>query len=406
MRFGTTTMSGPFGKRFGRVGGSIAASLALHALIFSLLFVHLPITLPEPEEEEAVAVEIVPPLEEASPEEEASLAEQVDQTEAAEPPANDEDQPEEAAAEPEEPAVPETEMEVASAPAEAVEEPLAQDQPSMAAPPAAEGEGRSMPFPALNPVFEYGERDQGPREALEGNSAEEGTDPAREADAPDQVETPADRSAADNASSDDTQADPRDTSQAPTPDEAEPTEEPLGEEEPAETALAEPSPADGSGPGIEILSGGTSDRGIAVGLPAPAEAGEVEAASSPQTEAPPLEETKELFSRAVTDDPRAVTAMAGIPRGVRADQLCITELREQLRRGSPPYQPELLPSYKLGEGTRFEIRDAAFRAGGRWYDLSYRCEINEEATKVLSFALRVGGPIPRGEWAARKLPAY
>lgn len=387
-------------RRFGRVGGSIAASLALHAVLFSLFFVQLPVTLPEPEQEEAVAVQIVPPPEEKPPEEEAPAPAEPEEAEAEEAAQAEEQQPEQASEEvPEPPPAAdeaEAEAEVTPAPAEAVEDapPPEQQQMAAAPPTPVEGEGRRMPFPALNPVFEFGEQDRGPREALDGNGAEDGAETAPE---PETVEEEQASEAGRGA----------DETEAVTPEEPADaaSEDTAGAEDPAETALAEPSTDDPTGLGIDILSSGTSDSGISFGIAA-AGTDEQEAGQPATPEAPPLDEKKQLFSRALTDDPRAVTAMADIPRGVRADQLCITELREQLRRGSPRYRPELLPSYKLGEGTRFEIRDAAFRSEGRWYDLSYRCEINEEATKVLSFALRVGAPIPRSQWAERKLPAY
>ena len=118
-----------------------------------------------------------------------------------------------------------------------------------------------------------------------------------------------------------------------------------------------------------------------------------------------LHEAKTLFSRSATDDLVATTAMGNMPRGVRASELCLTELREQLLNASPPYFPELLPSARLKKGTVLDVRGAAFRTNAQWYDLSYRCEVNENATKVVSFAYGVGAPIPPGEWKRRGLPA-
>ena len=98
------------------------------------------------------------------------------------------------------------------------------------------------------------------------------------------------------------------------------------------------------------------------------------------------------------DDPAAMTAMAGLPREMRGSELCTTELREQLRNSTPPYWPDLLPAYRLGAGSVLEVREAAFRARGQWYDLSFRCEVDADATRVLSFAFNVGDAIPRDQW--------
>ena len=93
-----------------------------------------------------------------------------------------------------------------------------------------------------------------------------------------------------------------------------------------------------------------------------------------------------------------------MPRGVRAGRLCVTELREQLQNGLPPYYPDLLPSLPLDEGTVIDVPEAAFRMNGEWYDLTYRCEVDTNATKVVAFALRVGDLLPPSEWRRRGLP--
>jgi len=137
------------------------------------------------------------------------------------------------------------------------------------------------------------------------------------------------------------------------------------------------------------------------------EPAEIDEAAAPIPEPkPPVEltEARTLFSRAVTDDPVAMAAMGSLSRGERGAELCTTELREQLRRVSPLYWPDLLPAYRLGSGTAIEVREAAFRAGGVWYNLSFRCDLDEDATRVRSFAFDVGAPIPREQWRARGFP--
>lgn len=75
-----------------------------------------------------------------------------------------------------------------------------------------------------------------------------------------------------------------------------------------------------------------------------------------------------------------------------------------MRNSTPPYWPDLLPAYRLGAGSVLEVREAAFRARGQWYDLSFRCEVDADATRVLSFAFNVGDAIPRDQWRARGFP--
>lgn len=257
----------------------IPASVAAHVLVIALLVFGLPLPELEPQQPEAVAVELVPPPEPAPQEEEQAAEES--------PP----EEPEQQEAEPETP--PEA---------------------------AADEQAAAPPIQVLRPVFQFGEQDTGPREAQDGNSSEE-------------------------AETEDTSADPA------------------------------PDPVD-------------------------------EAAAPLPSEKPPVElaEARTLFSRAVTDDPAAMTAMGAMPRDMRGSELCTTELREQLRHAEAPYWPDLLPSYRLGGGNVMEVREAAFRARGQWYDLSFRCEVDADATRVLSFGFSVGEPIPRDQWRARGFP--
>ncbi|MDQ0390692.1 DUF930 domain-containing protein [Labrys monachus] len=148
------------------------------------------------------------------------------------------------------------------------------------------------------------------------------------------------------------------------------------------------SPQAGSAPAAAPDAPATTPQDAAV-LPKPAK----------------LREAKTLFSQSATSDLSAMTAMAQMPRGERAGGLCFTELREQLLHASPPYAPDVLPLLPLKEGTVLDIPGEAFRAGGQWYDLSYRCEVDANATKVVSFAFRVGEPIPRSDWQRRHLSA-
>jgi hypothetical protein len=76
-----------------------------------------------------------------------------------------------------------------------------------------------------------------------------------------------------------------------------------------------------------------------------------------------------------------------------------------LLHAAPPYFPDLLPSDRPKGGTVIDVPGTAFRAFGQWFDLSYRCEVDKDATRVVSFAFQVGNPVPRSEWARRKLPS-
>jgi hypothetical protein len=119
----------------------------------------------------------------------------------------------------------------------------------------------------------------------------------------------------------------------------------------------------------------------------------------------PAETTETARSLLDNESPVATTAMEAIPRGIRAGELCVTELRRQLLDSLPPYWPDLLPTYRLDEGTLLQVRKGAFRSNARWYNLKFRCEIDAAATRVVSFEFDVGTPVPPAEWASRGLPA-
>lgn len=210
----------------------------------------------------------------------------------------------------------------------------------------------SSPLAVMRPVVQFGQKDTGPRRSLAGNSP---TEPAPTPDVPDQSAKP------------------------DTPDKA-----------PAKSATT-----------ATLL---TAKPIVPQPRPQQAPAPKPEAKNKPPTDLK-LHQAKTLFSPAATGEVAATTAMRGLPRDVRAGELCLTELRAQLLNDTPPYFPDILPSYRLKSGTMLEIPQAAFRAGGQWFNLSYRCEINADATKVVSFALRVGVPIPRSEWQSRGLPS-
>ncbi len=322
----------------------IPASVALHLVFAAVLFFELPFEMPAPQKEESVSVEIVPPPEEKKPE--------------PPPPPPKEEKKEE--------------------PPPKQEEKKAEQPPA-----AAEGQlsGGRVPIPVLRPVFAFGEKDSGPREARDGNAAEEPAAKPREEKPEVEPKPPAETAEKKEPAAG---AKPQPKIDLPKADMVDETAKPGAGDLAAETiaALEEAAPEN------------------------PAEA-------EPKPEAPTeadvpndLPEVKTLFSTAITNNPVAMTAMGDMPREERAAELCVTELREQLRRASPPYRPELLPSFGLKTGTVLDVRNAAFRASARWYELRFRCELDADAMTVRSFAFAVGKEIPRSQWKSRGFPVF
>ncbi|MGN6537773.1 MAG: DUF930 domain-containing protein [Mesorhizobium sp.] len=235
---------------------------------------------------------------------------------------------------------------------EAEKPPEKKAEPPPPPPPAKETPASPSPVPSFNPVVQYGEKDSGPKKSLEGNSAEEEAKPSDTQQPPDEQT---------EAEKEDTEADDAEVELALPDAAATPTARPTETARPKETAKK---------PG-----------------------------------APKLRQAKKLFSPSANGAPLATTAMGDLPRSVRGATLCVSELREQLLRNAPPYFADLLPSSPLESGNVIDVPGVAFRANGQWRDLSYRCEVDSDATKVVSFAFRIGEPIPPGEWQRRGLPS-
>lgn len=349
-------------------------------------------------------------------------------------------------------------------------EPEPEPEPAPASPPAAAQDQPPQPLPVLIPVVEFGEEDSGPEAAADGSAAEKAevtadTSVSAEAEAPAGGGS-GDGGTDDNAPTGQAPADvATEPASAAVPEVAEPAQPAeqaaaLAEETPAEVPAATPQAADiaalvataGDTPEVappapgepELAAPAETDANAE--LPASVLTGPLEAKAPPRPkpqqlakanpEVPPgairpgrgkgtgtgtgdgtgsgsgtaslanLKPSRRLFSNTLSGDSRAKTAMRGMPREMRADVLCMTELRAQLTDASPAYRPEVLPTFRLKTGNVLATDRAGFRAGGYWYNVAFRCELDEDITKVKSFAFEVRGAVPRGEWAARGFPSF
>ncbi|MCB5205276.1 DUF930 domain-containing protein, partial [Neorhizobium sp. T786] len=223
--------------------------------------------------------------------------------------------------------------------------------------PSKEEAAEQVPMPVLRKVFEFGEEATGPKVSPEGNSSTEASTEPQETEEPEAAEEEGTQSDA-----------PEMLAGTPSEDGAAATAE-----APPLSPAAEPAQAEETGVQAEVAL-------------------------------PTLTEAQTIFSEDMTDDPVARVAMEDLPRGLRATQLCETELTEQLRNASPRLNPDFIPRSPLSEGNVLELRGTAFRADEGWLNLSFRCEVNGDATKVVSFAFDVGDPVPRSEWKRRGFP--
>lgn len=247
----------------------------------------------------------------------------------------------------------------------------AAEQPPPPPPPAQEPAKNEqpppprVPIPTLRTIFQYGQKDEGP-------TKQDGSAANGEKDAADEL-----------------------TDKTP--------DAPKAEQPKAVTEEAAKEPPKDELPGVpDILKAQEqqeSAAAAAAGKPV-----EEKAATPKPAEAPVLQKARKLYSENGLGGLAGVTAMGDTPRGARIASLCASELKAQLRHSKPPLEPEYLPQVMLAAGTVLVVPDGAFRAGGIWYNVMYRCEVDEGALRVVSFAFKVGEPVPRSEWRARRFP--
>lgn len=356
----------------------LPASLILHALIVALLVYGLPTTPRPPQEEQAVNVSLVPP-----------------------------DQPK-----PKAPVPSPREAKAEKPPERKVEKPPEQN---VEKPPPPEKQPRKpSPIEVLKPVFQFGDKDTGPRKSLDGGSAQDNSPPrARDddskpsvvpKDAEDKFAAPADSEEQADAAKD---AEPaQDVEKQATATQEADKPEAVGHDADKQTAAAPTVPAAaGSNGDIELPASVEAPKPRPANAPKPRSArrpGSTDVAVATSQGVSGLPGVRRLYSQGATGDALATTSMAGVPRDKRAAKLCASALQQQLLDAS--YFPNLIPLVLLKAGNILDVPEAAFHTGTTWYDLSFRCEVDTDATRVLSFDFRVGTAIPREEWARLGLP--
>jgi len=391
-------MNGKMREWFRNWRWALAASLFLHALIAAFLFFGLPRPEQQPDQQEQpVNVAIVPPPEQPKPKP------------APKPP---EPTPEKKAEKP---------------PEQAVQKPPPPQPP------------KPQDIPVLKRVFQYGEKDTGPEKSLNGGSAPANAPspakdepakppvapkPAPNQPAPATPEQQADSSKAQEkpataapeekpAQSEEKQAteDTEDTDKqqpdkqqaAPQATEGQPVVPPKPLTAVAGDKPAPPSSTEKAKPKPSKAMKFKSARALRApsGNPGRSNSADSEVAGSPIYSG--LPGVRKLYSPGATGNALATSSMENVPRDQRVANLCANVLNQELQ--SADYSPKWLPTIPLKQGNVLNPPQAAFSTTTQWYDLSFRCEVDAGATRVLSFNFRVGGVVPPGDWTRRRFPS-
>jgi hypothetical protein len=338
-------MKGETGERRRYLLWGIPTSLILHVLVAALLIYGLPVPPQQPQEEQPVNVALVPPP----------------------------DQPK---------------------PAPKPSEPKPSEQKVEKPPPSEKQPQKPPPVEVLKPVFQFGDKDTGPRKSLDGASAQDSSpSPAKDASKPPVVPKPAENQ---SATPSEQPADPTKVDEKPVTATADDKPAQDAEKQAALDAAKQqgeaPAPlaADGE---IELPMSAEKPKPKPANAPKPSPS---KASKSASRNGPGLPGVRRLYSQGATGDALATTLMGGVPRSERASLLCASELQQQLVEGS--YFPYQWPKVPLKGDNIIDAPDVAFSTRTTWYHLSFRCEVDTDVTRVLSFDFRVGAEIPRSEW--------
>lgn len=365
---------------------ALAASLILHALIAAFLFFGVPRSeQPPDQQEQPVNVAIVPPPEKPKPK---------------------------PAPKPPEPT-----------PEKKVEKPPEQKSPPKPPKPSDDQ--------VLKRVFQYGQKDTGPEKSLDGSSAKPNTpSPAKdEAAKPPITPTPAPTQPAPAAT-------PQQKAEPSKPDEKPatiaPDEKPAQGEEKQEAAAPDAKPAQNEEKQAVVTpkplaaeTGGKPAPPASTGKakPKPAKtltfkparafkapignAGRSNPTNNDVAGSPiysGLPGVRKLYSQGATGNAFATSSMENVPRGQRVATLCGNVLSQELQ--SADFPVKWVPTITLDKGNVLNPTQAAFSTRNTWYNLNFRCEVDPDATRVLSFNFRVGSLVPPGEWASRGFTKY
>lgn len=374
-------MNGKIREWFRNWRWALAASLILHALIAAFLFFGVPRSeQPPDQQEQPVNVAIVPPPEKPKPK---------------------------PAPKPPEP-TPEKKAE--------------QKPPEPPKPPDAQ---------VLKRVFQYGQKDTGPEKSLDGSSAKPNTpSPAKdEAAKPPTTPIPAPTQPA-PAATPQQKAEPSKSDEKPAtiaPDEkpaqgeekqdaAAPDAKPAQNEEKQAVVTPKPLAAETGGkPAPPASTGKVKPKPAKTLTFKPARAFKApignagrsnptnnDVAGSPIYSG--LPGVRKLYSQGATGNAFATSSMENVPRGQRVATLCGNVLSQELQ--SADFPVKWVPTITLDKGNVLNPAQAAFSTRNTWYNLNFRCEVDPDATRVLSFNFRVGSLVPPGEWASRGFTKY
>jgi hypothetical protein len=108
---------------------------------------------------------------------------------------------------------------------------------------------------------------------------------------------------------------------------------------------------------------------------------------------------------AAAADARVERSLKMLAPRERLEQLCDYTAMKQIRKDQRKFRPDravagATADPNVVDAHTIEAKGGAFRSGGKWYALNYRCSADIENLKVISFRYTVGAEIPETKWTA------
>lgn len=86
----------------------------------------------------------------------------------------------------------------------------------------------------------------------------------------------------------------------------------------------------------------------------------------------------------------------------RLEQRCDMEVLDRIAKDDNHFHPDRVVAYATQEpkmeGDEIRTKGGAFRSGGEWYHVAYKCLTAPDHMEVLSLRYQIGGRIPQDEW--------
>ncbi|NTS30115.1 DUF930 domain-containing protein [Phyllobacterium sp. BT25] len=106
-------------------------------------------------------------------------------------------------------------------------------------------------------------------------------------------------------------------------------------------------------------------------------------------------------------DAREETGLRKLDPQTRLEQRCDVEAMERIRKDEGKFNPDKVLAYAFAEPRMqahgIQTRGAAFRSGGAWYHLKYKCETSADNMQIVAFKYKIGDLVPEKDWTTHFL---